>query len=275
MVLFDLMHPEVWRRVITEKFTAETKFLDTLPIEKYKAKDIHYFVQKTLADTPEIFSWGGGVPYALGTYEKKTASLELYGIGVEVPRIDVDLLPFGWNVLRREIEQKSAGMARYLDRRISDLIVAEAGNSISATAAQWTTAGNIQPDVAEAIRLLEEDNIPIEDMCMVLSPRAHELMLNSLVTTAQTIAPPGQIQRGRVVEYLGITDIRVSNNLSTADTVLIFRKNGYGWLAQAYPLTTEGPNYVEEFMVWRARMYAMDKPVVDQPNAICKITDVY
>jgi len=277
MVHYDLMHPEVWRKIITEKFMAETKFLDTLPIEKYTAKDIHYFVQKTLATTPEIFAWGGPIPFSMGTYEKKTATLELYGIGIEVSRLDIDMLPFGWNTLRREIEQKSRGMALYLDKRISDAMVAGANNSVSATGAQWTTAGNIQPDVAEAIRQIEEDNL--FPTTMVLSPRAHELMLNSLVTTAQTISPPGTIRNGRVETYLGITDIRVSNNLTSPDTVLIFAKNEYGFLAQAYPLQTEGPVYIGERpgdpKVWRASMWAMDVPVIDQGDAICKITDVY
>jgi len=275
MVIYDLMVPEVWRKIITKKYTAATRFLDTLPIEKYKAKDVHYFVQKTLADVPEKFTWGAGVPYTLGTYEKKVVTLELYGYGIEVPKFDVDRFPFQWNTVRREIEQKSAGMARYLDKRISDAMETNAGNTFSASTKQWTTAANIQPQIAQAIRMLEEDNIPLEELVLVLSPRAHELMLNSLVTTAQTIAPPGTVRAGRVQEYLGITDVRVSNNLSTPDTVFIFQRNGYGWLAQAYPLTTEGPNYIEEYMVWRARMWTMDGVAIDQPDAICTIKDVY
>jgi len=268
------MHPEVWREKITEKYMASTQLMDTLPIEKRLTKKVYYFVQKTLAITPKVFKWGGAVPYSMGTYEKKSGTPELYGYGVEIPRIDVDLLPFGWNTIRREIDQKSRGMALYLDKRISKAMEENAGNSISASAAQWTTAGNIQPDVAEAIRLLEEDNVPLDDIMMILSPRAHELVLNSLVTTAQVITPPGEVRDGRVIRYLGLP-VRVSNNLNTADTVLVFQRNGYGWLNQCYPLTVEGPTYNEEHMVWRARMYAMDVPVVDQPDAICKITSVY
>ena len=281
----SLMHPEVWREKITEKFMKTTKFLDTLPIERKLAKEVVYFVQKTLAITPERFAWGGPVPFSMGTYERETTTPELYGYGVEMPKIDIDLLPFGWNTIRREVEQKAKGMGLYLDKKISDAMIAAATTEVDASSGKWTTATNIQPDVSEAIKSLEDLNIDLEDMMMVLSPTAHMYVLNSLTTISTTvfaISPPGVVTGNRVTEYLGLP-VRVSPNMggdvANGDTSLIFGKNEFGWLNECYPMTTKGPDYIGEIIgnpkVYRAEMWAMNIPVIDQPDAIVKITEVF
>lgn len=282
MSLQTLMHPEVWREKITEKYMSTAKLLGTMPIEKKLTKEINYFVQKTLAITPERFAWGGPIPFSMGTYEKLDAPMELYGYGVEIPKIDVDLLPFGWNTIRREVDQKAKGMGLYLDERISEEMIDNAGTEVDASAADWaTSADNIQPDVSEAIAELEDLEVDFETLRMIMSPQAHRYMLDALTTTAMTTSPPGRVAGGRVIEYLGVP-VEVSTNLhydvAAGDTVIIYSPNEYGWLGEAYPLTVNGPVYVGEKpgdpKVYRAEMWAMNVPVVDQPDAIAIITEV-
>jgi len=177
-------------------------------------------------------------------------------------------------LLRREVENKVQGMNRYLDKNIIGAAMEDnAGNSVDASAAQWTTAGNIQPDVSEAISLIEEDNY--FPHTMVVSPRAHELLLNSLTTQAEVQVVPGVVRDGRVQSYLGLSLV-VSNNLPTPNTVLIFAKNKFGVLFEAYPLTTIPPKEdPTNPLIYRAYFYACHGAAIDRPNAICKITNVY
>jgi len=274
MSLQTLMHPEVWREKITEIFLAKTKFLDTLPVERRLTKKVHYFVQKTVAMTPEIFVHGAGLPYSMGTYEKEDATPELYGYGIEILKIDVDLLPFGWNTVRREIEQKATGMALYLDKRISDAMVAGAGITRSCSSSKWTTPANIMAPVIDMIKQLEAANNDLDSLVFVVSPYNHAYILASLVQTALTMSPPGKVENGRVTEYLGLP-VQVSNNMTTPQTAIIYSKNNYGWLNECYPLTTMGPKYDEDLMAYRAQMYAMNVPVVDQPMAVATMTSTY
>jgi len=175
-----------------------------------------------------------------------------------------------WNILQRELEQKTRGMLRYQDLKIGEAMEAAAtGNVVDATAAQWTTAENVRPDISEAIRLCREDNY--EPDTLVLSPRAYELLLNSISVTEEWTA--GVVREGRLLSYLGLSVVP-SNNLPTEDNVFVFKKNAFGFLAQAIPLSTD-TEYIKSLLAWRIYIWAMDAPVVDVPDAIAVIKNVY
>jgi len=278
MPLLSLLREELWRKIITEYYQAEANLIKLVPIEKYQSEEVVYYVQKEIATAPEKISPGAGFPVSMGTYEKGTVTLEMYGIGVEIHRHDIDWRRF--NVLERELEQKARGMALYQDRKIGTALDGVTENVIDldpVTAKNsWKDGFSYVVDsVALAISYLEEDNIPLRGRgALIVSPTAHYYMLSGMTVTAETITAPGVIREGRVQNFLGL-DVVVSNNLPTPTNAFVVARNLFGWMAQAYPISTLPPELVRELMVYRAFIYAMDGFVLDQPKAVCKIADVY
>ena len=270
MPLLSIMKHDVWRKVLTEYYQAQANLLELSPVERYQSEEVDYFVTKTLAATPESVSPGSGFPISMGTYEKDTITLELYGIGIEVPKHDIDWRKF--SILRKELEIKGRGMSLYQDRKISDALHAVTENTIGSSG--WDTFSNAIKDVAKAIRYIDDDNIPGGATHLICDSESHELLLQGMTVTAEAMAAPGIVREGRVTRFLGL-DVRVNNNLGTKTEAYVVCKNKFGWLAQAYPLSTLGPDLIKQLFVYRAFVYAMDGFVLDQPKAVTKITAVH
>jgi len=275
MPLLSLLREELWRKIITEYYQAEANLIKLVPIEKYQSEEVVYYVQKEIATAPQKISPGAGFPVSMGTYEKGTVTLEMYGIGVEIHRHDIDWRRF--NVLERELEQKARGMALYQDRKIATALDGVTENVITpATAERWDDDFKFAvDDIAEAIYMIEEDDIPMRDRgVLIISPKTHYLLLRGLTITQETITAPAIIREGRVERFLGL-EVVVSNNLPSPANAFVVVRNLFGWMAQAYPISTLPPELVRELMVYRAFIYAMDGFCLDQPKAVVKIDTVY
>lgn len=270
MPLLTIMKHDVWRKALTEYYQAEANLIELVPVETYKSEEVDYFLTKTLAVTPEPIAPGSGFPISMGTYEKGTVTLDLYGIGIEVPKHDIDFRKF--NVLRKELELKGRGMSLYQDRKISDALHAVTENTFASTG--WSTFSNAVGDIAKAIRYIDEDNIPGGATHLVCDPESQELLLKGMTVTAEAIAAPGVIREGRVTRFLGL-DVKVNNNLQYGTEAYVVAKNRFGWMPQAYSLSTLGPKLIDQLFVYRAFVYAMDGFVLDQPKATCRITAVH
>jgi len=275
MPLLSLLREELWRKIITEYYQAEANLIKLVPIEKYQSEEVVYYVQKEIKTAPSKISPGAGFPVSMGTYEKGTVTLEMYGIGVEIHRHDIDWRRF--NVLERELEQKARGMALYQDRKIADALEKVTENEQTLIdGKRWDDGISYAVDsVAKAISWIESDNIPIRGRgALIVSPEAHYYLLSGMTVTAETIVAPGVVREGLVQNFLGL-DVVVSNNLPNPANAYVVTKNLFGWMAQAYPISTLPPELVRELMVYRAFIYAMDGFVLDQPKATAPIRTVY
>jgi len=220
---------------------------------------------------PEAIAPGAGFPISLGTYEKKTVTLELYGLGIEIHKHD--LPPFRqFNILQRALKKAGQRMAIYQEKKITSALDGVTENSESRSGL-WTTFTNAVKDIAEAIRFIEEDNVPGGATDLIVSPRVHEVLLSGMTITAEAIAAPGVIREGRVTNFLGL-NVNVTNNLPDDDDVFVVAKNEFGWMPQAYAISTMAPEFVRELMCYRAFIYAMDAFVLDQPKAVAAIREV-
>jgi len=269
---YDIMVPEVWRKIITEKAIASTVFAKHIPVERYPfATEVFDFREHKLANEPRIWKRGTAIPISITTYKKFTTKLELYANGIEIPADAVDRVRkygVGVDLIRREIDIKSRGMGLYLDKKISDAMVDNAGNTFTGSA--WGTSwDNIRKDLARAIRECRVDNY--EPTHLAVSPELYEDMIAQIPMAESWGAEV--IREGRLPRVSGL-DVIVSNNLTTATTAIVFVSNRFGVLYESYPLTVTDPKLIEELGVWRCFMYAGNGVSINVPNAICTITSI-
>lgn len=277
MSQYDIMVPEVWRKRITEKLTAKAKITPLVPVERYPyAEEVHHFVEKTLAEGPKKWKLGTPFPISEIVYEKKTVTISFYADGWEIPKPAVDRIRqygIGIDPIRREIDRKSYQAGLKVDKLISDQMVADAGNTIDLTPGtdSWKDGWDfIKGSLAQAIRMGRNKNSEYD--ALICSPDSFEYILKSMPNAEAWFA---EAQRtGKVPVILGLNTL-ISNNMTTPTSALVCEKGIFGTVLESYPLTTIGPKEYEEEMIWRAFFYFALGPLMNVPDAICKILDTY
>jgi len=268
--LYGLIYPEVRRRVITEILEPALVFRKLLPVERYDTKTLKYYKVSELIGGIEEMAIEGGAAYPTTIEVIEEAELTLKRYGVAIPLDDWDVRHANFAIMRRNIEGATRAMARYEDKEIIANAITNATGINSFTSGGWTTATNVRPEVAEAIRRCREDNA--EPDTMILSPRGYELLLNA-IDVSNDWGARAALERGAIPTYMGLNVI-VSNNMKVANEALVLAKNKFGWLAEAIPIRSD-TEYIKRTKTHWIYLEAMSGCAIDQPTAICKITGIY
>jgi len=273
---YDIFMPEIWRKRVTDMLLAEAKITPITPVERYPfAESVHHFVETALAEGPQTWKLGTPFPISQVTYEKRRVDMTFYADGWEIPKPAVDRARkygIGIDLIRREIDRKSAQAGLFVDKLISDAMVANAGNSFAlGTAERWDDGWDyVKESLARAIMECRVDNV--EPDTLIVSPEAFRWLIAKMPLAEAWGAEA--IRTGKIPLIAGLKPL-ISNNLTTKDTAIVCKANNFGLILESYPFTQIGPKEYEEEMVWRAYFYFALGILINVPNAICTITTIY
>jgi len=160
-----------------------------------------------------------------------------------------------------------------MDQLISDQMYADAGQSYDLAPGTnswkdgWT---HVKSSLAACIRKGQVANYQYDTM--FVSPEAYEYLLKQMPDVEAWFAEA--IRTGKIPMISGL-NVVISNNMTNKDDVLICQSRNFGVILESYPLTTRGPREYEDEGVWRGYLFFACAIVIDRPDGVCKLTDVY
>jgi len=273
---YDVLIPDIWRRVVTEKVLAKAVFPQHIAVERYPfAEEVNYRIEKTLAAGPKKWKLGTPMPISEMTYEKRTATVVFYADGFEIPKPAVDRMRqygLGLDLIRREMARKAEQAGLKMDQLISDQMYNDAGQGHDLTPGTdgWDVSWDaVKNSLAICIRKGEKANYAYDTM--FVSPEAYEYLLRNMPNVEAWYAEA--VRTGKIPMVAGLNVIK-SNNMTNPDDVLICQSRNFGVILESYPLTTRGPKEYEDEGVWRGYLFFAVAIVIDRPDAVCLLTDV-
>jgi hypothetical protein len=145
-------------------------------------------------------------------------------------------------IMRAQIKLSNA-VVKFVDTQAMTLLTTDAAVSTSAASGDWTTAAtDIVADIANARKVITDQNEGYEGDTMVLNPAQElDLLLDADIRNAlpRESSTTNAVMQGRPIPIMGIRQMLVTPQL-TAGTVLIMNGGIVGTIADELPDPQEG-----------------------------------
>lgn len=194
------------------------------------------------------------------------------------------------DVVSRAQRKLANGMVKFVDTLAMALLMADPDIPTTAASGDWSTAAtNIISDLANARKIIEDQNEGFEADTLVVNPAQNlDLLLDTDIREAlPRESAQSSVQMGKPIPILGFDKIIVTPQL-TAGTVMLLTSKVIGTIADEVPDASEGyqsyapgpgfaPIYMKLYLregidEWRVRVARFPAMWIAEPKSAYKIT---
>lgn len=220
----------------------------------------------------------GGFPSLDFDHRKKSKAIRPYGAYFDVSMME---RRFGQvNTIGRKIERAAYRMRFFEDSLIFDSIINTTGVNEIADGTNWTTTtgagmGDPLSDLEQAKRLIR-DTTYLEATDVIMSSAMFERMTKFDMIRNKLYNSVSYVETGVVPTLVGL-NIMIDNAIDPTDSgkMCVLRRNAFGYLAEAIPLTTAAVPGVQAGNIMIDNRYynlCMAEPIIDAPEFICVVS---
>jgi len=247
-------------------------------VEQTVSDAVAYLEEQDVTGNVAWLQEHGGFPSLDFDHRKKSKAIRPYGAYFDVSMME---RKFGQvNTIGRKIERAAYRMRAFEDTLIFDSIINTTGVNEISDGTNWalpTGAGAGDPisDLEQAKRLIR-DTTYLEATDVIMSSAMFERMTKFDLIRNKLYNSVSYVETGVVPSLVGL-NIMIDNSIDVNDSgrMVVLRRNAFGYLAEAIPLTTvdvEGKLTGNIMIDNRYYNLCMAEPVVDAPEFVCVVS---
>ena len=273
----DIKPPIVAARIkqVYEKTLIGRALMQT---EQVQTDAVAYLEEQDVTGNVSWLQEQGGFPSLDFDHRKKSKAIRPYGAYFDVSMME---RKFGMvNTIGRKIERAAYRMRSFEDNLIFKSIVGTTGVNEIPDGTNWTTvtgtgAGDPISDLEQAKRLIR-DTTYLEATDVIMTSAMFERMTKFDLIRNKLYNSTSYVESGLVPSLVGL-NIMIDNAVDPEDAgrMVVVRRNAFGYLAEAIPLTTVAvPGAQTGNIMIDNRYYnlCMAEPIVDAPEFICVVS---
>jgi hypothetical protein len=249
-----------------------------MPTEQVQSDAVAYLEEQDVTGNVSWLQEQGGFPSLDFDHRKKSKAIRPYGAYFDVSMME---RRFGLvNTIGRKIERAAYRMRAFEDNLIFKSIMETTGVNEIPDATNWNVAtgagmGDPISDLEQAKRLIR-DTTYLEATDVIMSSMTFERMTKFDLIRNKLYNSTSYVESGVVPSLVGL-NILIDNAVDKNDDgkMVVLRRNSFGYLAEAIPLTTvavPGANTGNIMIDNRYYNMCMAEPIVDAPEFVCVVS---
>jgi len=247
-------------------------------VEQVNSDAVAYLEEQDVTGNIDFLHEQGNFPSLDFDHRKKSKAIRPYGAYFDVSMME---RKFGMvNTIGRKIERAAYRMRAFEDNLIFKSILGTSGITEVADGSNWTAnsgtgMGDPIADLEQAKRLIRDTTF-LEATDIIMSSAMFERMTKFDIIRNKLYNSVSYVESGVVPSLVGL-NIIIDNAIDPTDVgqVCVLRRQAFGYLAEAIPLTTVAVEGVQTGNILIDHRYynlCMAEPVVDAPEFICVVS---